>query len=69
MRKGITALPHYASIIEDMYLPSHLHLQMGLANTSIKDFQEFVDDECEPLSLAKDSARARVKTAIDLLNV
>jgi hypothetical protein len=60
----MTALLHYASITEDVYLPLHLNLQMGLTNTSIEVFQSFVEDECEPLSLGEDNSRARVNSAI-----
>jgi hypothetical protein len=47
-----------------MYLVPSLHIQMGMGNTIITEFNEFIDEECETLSLQEENARSKVKHAI-----
>jgi hypothetical protein len=66
-RKVITPLPHYRALTAHSLLPPQLHVQMGMentANTAIRVFWEFINEECEPLTLTGESVRTRVQTAI-----
>jgi hypothetical protein len=57
-------LSHYLSLTEDLFAPPQLHFDMGLGHTAIDEFAEFVDEECEPVTLREEKTRTRVKTNI-----
>jgi hypothetical protein len=40
---------------------------MGMENTAISVFGEFIEEECEPLTLTEDNLRTRVQTAISIV--
>jgi hypothetical protein len=65
-RKGVTDITHYRALDIFMYLGPSLHIQMGMGNTIITEFNEFIDEECEPLSLQEESARTTVKHVITM---
>jgi hypothetical protein len=56
-RKGVTDIPHYRALDIFMHIGPSLHIQMGMGNTAITEFNEFIDEECEPLSLQEENTR------------
>jgi hypothetical protein len=60
---GITSLPHYQSIKIDMYLPPFLHGRMGMINTGLAMFGNFIKREVEPIGKDEQDAREAIKEA------
>jgi hypothetical protein len=62
-RMGITSLSHYQSITIDMYLPPLLHGRMGMINTCLDIFGNFIKREVEPIGKDEQDAREAIKEA------
>jgi hypothetical protein len=67
-RKGVTGIPHYSTVDVDMedLLGCTLHIQTGMGNTAISEFNEFIDEECKSLSLQEQSTRSKVKHTLTM---
>jgi hypothetical protein len=42
--KGIYLIPHYKALADDMSLPPHLQLQIGMVTTAVTVFAFFVEE-------------------------
>jgi hypothetical protein len=62
-RMGITSLPHYRSITIDMYLSPLLNGRMGMINTGLDIFGNFIKIEVEPIGQDEQDAREAIKEA------
>jgi hypothetical protein len=62
-RMGIASLSHYRSITIDMYLPPLLHGHMGMINTGLDVFGNFIKRQVEPIGQDEQDARKAIKGA------
>jgi hypothetical protein len=63
-RKGISSLPQYKSLTADMFLLPSLHLKIGMTNTAVSVFANFVEEEVEHKSEAELESAIKV-TAVE----
>jgi hypothetical protein len=60
---------HYKSLTPDYFVPSLLHMEMGMVNQVWQDFENWIDDKVELIPIEEKHARTTLDESRERLRI